>query len=88
MTAAEKRRKNPVKKMAGSKNLYTSTNGPTIGEYSRGIIVKQPKLDNAEVLRLVLKKFPDASTTKACISWYRSKLNAKRPTKSARRKAA
>ena len=33
-------------------------------------------LDNDEIVSAVLKKFPDAKTNKANVSWYRSQAKA------------
>lgn len=46
-----------------------------IGQYSRDLILKGGT--NDEILEQVLKTFPKAKTTKACIAWYKSDLRKK-----------
>jgi len=47
-----------------------------IGQYARSLILEN-KYKNAEILKLVLQKFPDAKTTAACIAWYQSDIRKK-----------
>ena len=47
-----------------------------IGQFVRHMLLKSEK-SNTEVLALVLKLYPEAKTTPACIAWYKSDLRKK-----------
>jgi CO dehydrogenase/acetyl-CoA synthase epsilon subunit len=45
-----------------------------IGQVARKLILSKPDATNKVVLERVLKLFPEAKTTAACIAWYRNDL--------------
>ena len=47
-----------------------------IGQFCRHMMLKSSK-SNTEILELVLKVYPEAKTTMACIAWYKSDLRKK-----------
>jgi hypothetical protein len=47
-----------------------------IGQFCRFMMLKSTK-SNSEILELVLKLFPEAKTTPACIAWYKTDLRKK-----------
>jgi hypothetical protein len=47
-----------------------------IGQFVRHLLLKSTK-SNADILALVIKLFPEAKTTPACIAWYKSDLRKK-----------
>lgn len=47
-----------------------------IGQFCRHMMLNSSKT-NPEILALVLKLYPDAKTTAACIAWYKSDLRKK-----------
>ena len=47
-----------------------------IGQFCRHMMLNSSK-SNTEILNLVLKLYPDAKTTMACIAWYKSDLRKK-----------
>ena len=47
-----------------------------IGQFCRHMMLNSTK-SNTEILQLVLKLYPDAKTTMACIAWYKSDLRKK-----------
>ena len=48
----------------------------TIGDFTRDQILNTTN-DNNTILKNVLKSFPNAKTTLACIAWYKSDLRKK-----------
>ncbi len=66
-------KKDGNKKKAGA----PKSAGPTIASVANAAILDGK--DNAEVLALVLVKFPDAKTGPASINWYRNKLREDNP---------
>jgi len=47
-----------------------------IGQFCRHMMLNSSK-SNTDILNLVLKIYPDAKTTMACIAWYKSDLRKK-----------
>jgi len=47
-----------------------------IGQFCRHMMLNSTK-SNTEILQLVLKLYPDAKTTMACIAWYKTDLRKK-----------
>ena len=47
-----------------------------IGQFCRYLMLNSSK-SNTEILALVIKTYPDAKTTPACIAWYKSDLRKK-----------
>lgn len=45
---------------------------PGVGAFVAGLLLKGKKTD--EVLKAVDSRFPESETTRASVSWYRSKL--------------
>lgn len=50
--------------------LFGEERVPTIREFAEGLLVQG--LTDEDVLAAVLDRFPEAVTTKASVSWYRS----------------
>lgn len=48
----------------------------SIGKFASNLILTTQK-SNTEILAEVLKAFPEAKTTMACIAWYKSDLRKK-----------
>jgi len=47
-----------------------------IGQLAKHLMLNSTK-SNKEILEIVLKQFPEAKTSMACIAWYKSDLRKK-----------
>lgn len=76
------------KKTVAKKTAPKRSEAPT--ETIRGVAEKAIKdgATNAQVLKLVQEKFPDAKTTEGSIRWYRSKMKEAVPKTPGSRDAA
>jgi hypothetical protein len=45
-----------------------------VGDFVRGLIFKDEKLSNKEVLELISKEYGNKNTTLSCVSWYRNDI--------------
>ena len=63
----------PVAKKATAK-IERSPSGTGIGDYACELLTTEPDVN--VVLAAVLKKFPNAKTSKASIYWYRAQMTA------------
>lgn len=61
-----------AKKPGGRKPKVNRPAGKGVGAYSRELI--RAGKSNAQVLEMVMKKFPDANTTVSSVSWYRNNM--------------
>lgn len=78
MAAKKKASKKAVKKAATKTSGAPKKVGIAVREGGIGNVIVagiKAKKDNEAILKDVKKKFKDAKTTSACVSWYRSKLN-------------
>ena len=67
---ASKKETKKVTKADGEKK----PRGQGVGAFIRETLLGTPDMSAADVLSLVVKKFPEASTSAACVGWYRSKM--------------
>jgi murein DD-endopeptidase MepM/ murein hydrolase activator NlpD len=71
-TAKKAEAKQPAAKKAAKSEGEKKPRGQGIGAYACEAILKGKS--NEEVVAIVLKKFPDASTSASSVAWYRNKL--------------
>jgi hypothetical protein len=73
MTAVKKKAAAQTQRRAKEKAKAASIGHPGIGAFVKGLLVSGKSTD--QILRAVEKQFPGAETSRASVSWYRSRLN-------------
>jgi hypothetical protein len=56
-----------------AKTTANTIGHPGIGAYVKGLLISGKTTD--QILRAVARQFPGANTSRASVSWYRSRLN-------------